>query len=74
MSTSRPAENLLSEHYEYASADPLALQDELVRAIAGVLAPEVLKLERERAVRRSEAEESAYDFRTRHVAPLPQHA
>ena len=56
------AENLLSEHYEYASADPLALQDELVRAIAGVLAPEVLKLERERAVRRSEAEESAYDL------------
>ena len=56
------AENLLSEHYEYASADPLALQDELVRAIAGVLAPEVLKLERERAVRRSKTEASAYDM------------
>ena len=55
-------ENLLSEHYEYASADPLSLQDELVRAIAGVLAPEVLKLERERAVRRSKTEASAYDL------------
>jgi len=55
-------ENLLSEHYEYAWADPFALQNELVRAIAGVLAPEVLKLERERAFRRSPAEASAYDL------------
>ena len=50
---SRPPGNLLSEHYEHTSTDPLALQDEMVRAIAGVLAPEVLKLERERAFRRS---------------------
>jgi TolB-like protein/class 3 adenylate cyclase/Tfp pilus assembly protein PilF len=44
--------NLLSERYERTSADPFALQDELVRAIAGVLVPEVLKLELERAVER----------------------
>jgi adenylate cyclase len=56
------AENLLSEHHEYASADPFALQDELVRAIAGVLAPEVLKLERERAMLRPPTEASVYDL------------
>ncbi len=55
-------ENLLSEHYEYASVDPLALQDELVRAIAGVLAPEVLKLERERAFRRPPTDSNVYDL------------
>jgi adenylate cyclase len=56
------AENLLSERHEHASADPFALQDELVRAIAGVLAPEVLKLERERAVLRPAAEAGVYDL------------
>ena len=56
------AENLLSEQHEYASADPFALQDELVSAIAGVLAPEVLKLERERAVLRPPTEAGVYDL------------
>jgi adenylate cyclase len=56
------AENLLSERYDHAAADPFAVQDEIVRAIAGVLAPEVLKLERERAVRRSPAHASVYEL------------
>ena len=56
------AENLLSEQHEHASADPFALQDELVSAIAGVLAPEVLKLERERAVLRPPTEAGVYDL------------
>ena len=55
-------ENLLTEQYEHVAADPFALQDEIVRAIAGILAPEVLKLERERAVQRSPAEASVYDL------------
>jgi TolB-like protein/class 3 adenylate cyclase/Tfp pilus assembly protein PilF len=56
------AGNLLSEQYDRSSSDPFALQDELVRAIGGVLAPEVLKLERERAVRRPGAEAGVYDL------------
>lgn len=55
-------ENLLSESHEHAGADPQAMQDELVVAIAGVLAPEVLKLERERAVQRPPAVPGVYDL------------
>jgi adenylate cyclase len=55
-------ENLLSERHERAAADPQAMQDELVVAIAGVLAPEVLKLERERAVQRPPATPGVYDL------------
>jgi adenylate cyclase len=56
------AENLLSEQYDRASSDPFLLQDELVRAIAGVLAPEVLKLERTRAVQRPPSQPGVYDL------------
>jgi TolB-like protein/Tfp pilus assembly protein PilF len=56
------AEILLSETYVHDDADSLVLQDEIVRALAGILAPEVLKLERERAVRRSAVEMSKYDL------------
>lgn len=52
--------NLMSEGYECTADDPLRLQDELVRGIAGVLAPEVLKIEAERASRRTDSETSAY--------------
>ena len=56
------AESLLSERYDRAAADPFAVQDEIVRAIAGALAPEVLKLERERAVRRNPVQAGAYEL------------
>ena len=55
-------ENLLSERHEHAGPDSQAMQDELVVAIAGVLAPEVLKLERERAVQRLPAVPDVYDL------------
>jgi len=56
------AENLLSEHYDHTSTDPFALQDEIVHKIAGILGPEVLKLERERAVRRPATDANVYDL------------
>jgi TolB-like protein/class 3 adenylate cyclase/tetratricopeptide (TPR) repeat protein len=56
------AENLVTEHYNHTSTDPFALQDDIVRAIVGVLAPEVLKLERERAIQRTPAEASVYSL------------
>jgi adenylate cyclase len=56
------AGNLLSERYDHISTDPLSLQVEIVRKIAGVLAPEVLKLERERAVRRPPTDATVYDL------------
>jgi tetratricopeptide (TPR) repeat protein len=56
------AGNLLSESFDHSSTDPFAMQDEIVRAIAGVLAPEVLKLERERAVQRPPTEAGVYDL------------
>jgi adenylate cyclase len=55
-------ENLLSERHDHAAADPQAIQDELVLAIAGVLAPEVQKLERKRAVERPPAVPGVYDL------------
>jgi TolB-like protein/class 3 adenylate cyclase len=61
--------NLLSERYDHASSDPFAMQDGLVRAIAGVLAPEVLKLERERAVERPSVAANVYDLYTRGMWP-----
>jgi hypothetical protein len=54
------ADNLLTDSYEHAVSNPLLIQDDLVRAIAGVLAPEVLKLERERAVHRPSNAASLY--------------
>ncbi len=56
------AEHLLTESFSFRAADPVDIQDEIVRALAGVLAPEVLKLERDRAVRRSPVEASTYDL------------
>ncbi len=56
------AENLLSERYDHSSPDPFALQDEIVLKIAGILGPEVLKLERERAVRRPTTDANVYDL------------
>jgi adenylate cyclase len=56
------AGNLLSEHYDHTSTNSFALQDEIVRGIAGILAPEVLKLERERAIRRSPTQPDVYDL------------
>jgi TolB-like protein/class 3 adenylate cyclase/Tfp pilus assembly protein PilF len=56
------AGNLLSEHYDHTSTDPFAMQDEIVRAIAGILWPEMLKLERDRAVRRSATDSNVYDL------------
>ena len=56
------AEALLSENFVHDAADPLAVQDDIILALAGILAPEILKLERERAARRSAAEASIYDL------------
>jgi TolB-like protein len=55
-------ETLLSERHENKAADPQAIQDELVLAIAGVLAPEVLKLERKRAMERPPPAPGVYDL------------
>jgi TolB-like protein/Tfp pilus assembly protein PilF len=55
-------ETLLSERHENAAADPQAIQDELVLAIAGLLAPELLKLERTRAVERPSPVPGVYDL------------
>jgi TolB-like protein len=55
-------ETLLSERHENAAADPQAIQDELVLAIAGLLAPEVLKLERKRAMERPPPAPGVYDL------------
>jgi adenylate cyclase len=59
------ADILLAEHFAYDAADLMALQDEIVRAVAGILAPEVQKLERERGLRRASADAGAYGLFTR---------
>ena len=56
------AGNLLSEHYDHTSSNPFVMQDEIVRSIAGILWPEMLKLERERAVRRPATDANVYDL------------
>lgn len=56
------AEVLLSESFTYDAADPASLLDEIVRALAGVLAPEIQKLERARGLTRPTADAGAYDL------------
>jgi adenylate cyclase len=55
-------ESLITERYEKASDDQLAMQDELVHAIAAVLGPEVMKQERERAALRPPSSRDVYDL------------
>lgn len=50
----------LSENVDRPAEDALKIIDEITRAIAGVLGPEVMKLERERIARRPPAEPTAY--------------
>lgn len=58
-------ETLLAETNSYRTADPLAMQDAIVLAIAGILAPEVLKLERARAAQLPLGNGSLYDLHVR---------
>ncbi len=53
-------QTLLSDSYDHAEDDPQAIQDEIVRAIAGTLGPEVMKLERDRLARQPPEAPTAY--------------
>jgi adenylate cyclase len=55
-------EALISERFDHTGTDLLDLQDDIVLSIAGVLAPEVLKVERERFARRRPSEGSVYEL------------
>ncbi|MBV9811976.1 MAG: hypothetical protein JO326_04445 [Acetobacteraceae bacterium] len=59
------AATLLSETFEREAGDTFAAQDEVVRAIAAVMGPEIQKLERERAIRRLTPNRSAHELFTR---------
>ena len=56
------ADHLLTEQFDHQSDDPEAVQDEIVRAIAGILAPEIFRQERERAGLRPRRDATAYDL------------
>ncbi len=54
-------DHLLTEQYDYGTQDISALQDEVVIRIGGAVHPELLRQERDRAVRSPSAEPSAYE-------------
>lgn len=56
------ATTLLSETFERDDPDGFAVQDDVVRAIAGLLGPEIQKIERARAVRRLSLNPTVYDL------------
>ena len=55
-------ENLLSDQYQFGIGDIAAIQDEIVAAIVGAIEPELLKSERERAVRTPVQNSNAYEL------------
>jgi len=59
------AETLIVENFDFAADAALAGHDQMVRALAGVLAPELLQVELARAVQRSAEEEGAYELYVR---------
>ena len=54
--------HILAERYDRDLTDLFQLQDEITRAIAGVIEPELLKFERERVADRPQPIEDAYEF------------
>jgi TolB-like protein len=53
--------HLWTERYDWHVSDLLELQDEIAVEIAGAIEPQLLKFERERVVKRSPCNESAYE-------------
>jgi tetratricopeptide (TPR) repeat protein len=53
---------LMAEQFDRVADDPMRLHDEIVLAIAAILAPEIEKQELERAARRPRADASAYEL------------
>ncbi len=55
-------DNLLAEQYEYTVSDLATAHDEIVRTIVGAMAPELLRHERDRAVRAPVQNANAYEL------------
>jgi hypothetical protein len=53
----------MAERYDRDLTDLFELQDEIVRAIAGAIEPELLKYERERIAEQPQLNEDAYERR-----------
>ena len=56
------AETLLAERFDYDIHDVFDMEDKIARVIVAAIEPELLKRERERAVRSSAHNASAYEF------------
>ena len=56
------ADVLMAERFDRPAADTLGMQDEIVRAIGGILAPEIFRQERERAARRQGLDATAHQL------------
>jgi len=54
--------HIMAERYDRDLTDLFELQDEITRAIAGAIEPELLKFERERIAERPQHSEDAYEF------------
>ncbi len=54
--------HIMAERYDRDLTDLFELQDEIVRAIAGAIEPELLKFERERVAERPQHSEDAYEL------------
>jgi adenylate cyclase len=54
--------HIMAERYDRDLTDLFGLQDEIVRAIAGTIEPELLKFERERIAERPQHSEDAYEL------------
>jgi adenylate cyclase len=54
--------HIMAERYDRDLTDLFELQDEIVRAIAGAIEPELLKFERERIAERPQHSEDAYEL------------
>lgn len=59
------AETLIVQSFDFATDAALSGHDQMVRALAGVLAPELLQQELARAVQRTAQEEGAYELYVR---------
>lgn len=55
-------DHIIAERYDRELTDLFQLQEEIVRAIAGAIEPELLKFERERIAERPQLKEDAYEL------------
>jgi adenylate cyclase len=61
LTDSETSESLLAEHFDFSVQDVFEAQDDIARSIVGALEPELLKHERERAVRVPPQSANAYE-------------